>query len=92
VFLTFEEIDQIQLLEQASIRDEYIDQGQSLNICVPAIVDPVWFSDLHIYAWKKGIRTMYYVKTSSVKKTKKMKEVKNQTKSSFNLECSSCEG
>jgi ribonucleoside-diphosphate reductase alpha chain len=66
VFLTAYEINQLELIRNASIWQQYIDQGISLNLFFPADVSPKWFSKCHIEAWKMGIKTLYYVRTESI--------------------------
>lgn len=66
VFLTAYEINQLELIRNASLWQKYIDQGISLNLFFPADVNPKWFSKCHIEAWKMGIKTLYYVRTESI--------------------------
>lgn len=66
VFLTAYEINQLELIRNASIWQKYIDQGISLNLFFPADVNPKWFSKCHIEAWRMGIKTLYYVRTESI--------------------------
>ncbi|UUV25993.1 MULTISPECIES: ribonucleoside-diphosphate reductase subunit alpha [Lysinibacillus] len=60
VFKTFAEIDQYVVLEQAAMRQKFIDQGQSLNIMVNPKMSAKEINDLHIFAWKNEIKTLYY--------------------------------
>lgn len=60
VFKTFSEIDQYVVLEQASLRQQFIDQSQSLNIMVNPKMSAKEINDLHIFAWKNKIKTLYY--------------------------------
>lgn len=60
VFKTFPEINQYEIINQASIRQKYIDQGQSLNIMVNPATSAKELNDLHLYAWENGIKTLYY--------------------------------
>jgi len=66
VFKTFKEINQLEVVNQAGIRQQYIDQGVSLNLAFPSTVDPKFINKVHLDAWKKGIKTLYYVRTESV--------------------------
>ena len=66
VFLTFAEINQLGLVQQAAIRQKYIDQTQSLNLCFPPTDSPRWINQVHMEAWKLGIKTLYYLRTDSV--------------------------
>lgn len=60
VFLTFPEIDQKDIIEQAAIRQQYLDQTQSLNLMIPSTMSPKEINHLMIYAWEMGICTLYY--------------------------------
>lgn len=60
VFKTFSEIDQYVVLEQAALRQPFIDQSQSLNIMVNPKMSAKEINDLHIFAWKNKIKTLYY--------------------------------
>ena len=66
VFKTFKEINQLELVKQAGIRQDYIDQSVSLNLAFPSVVDPKWINTIHMEAWKRGIKTLYYMRTESV--------------------------
>lgn len=65
VFKTFPEINQYEIINQASVRQKYIDQGQSLNIMVNAQATTKQLNDLHMYAWENEIKTLYYQHTTS---------------------------
>jgi ribonucleoside-diphosphate reductase alpha chain len=81
VFKTFKEISQLEIVQQASIRQRYIDQAQSLNINIPADLPIKDVNSLIIEAWKLGIKTLYYQRSQSVSK-----EMVNNL-----VNCSSCE-
>ena len=66
VYKTFKEINQLELVNQAGIRQQYIDQAVSLNLAFPAEADPKWINKVHLEAHKKGIKTLYYMRTESV--------------------------
>ncbi len=66
VYKTFKEINQLELVNQAGIRQQYIDQAVSLNLAFPSQADPKWINKVHLEAWKKGIKTLYYMRTESV--------------------------
>ena len=66
VYKTFKEINQLELVNQAGIRQQYIDQAVSLNLAFPAQADPKFINKVHLEAWKKGIKTLYYMRTESV--------------------------
>ena len=83
VFLTFAETNQLELVRQASIRQKYIDQTQSLNLAFSPTDSPKWINQVHIEAWKLGVKTLYYLRTDSVIKG----DLGSRT-----AECVSCEG
>ena len=66
IFLTFKEINQLEIVKQNAIRQEYIDQAISLNLCFDPNDSPKDISMVHKEAWKLGIKTLYYLRTESV--------------------------
>jgi ribonucleoside-diphosphate reductase alpha chain len=66
VFKTFKEINQLEIVRQAGIRQQYIDQAVSLNLCFDPNDTPRWMSEVHKEAHKVGIKTLYYLRTESV--------------------------
>ena len=60
VFRTFSEIDQKNIIQQAADRQKYIDQAQSLNIMIDPTISAKELNALYLYAWEKGIKTLYY--------------------------------
>jgi ribonucleoside-diphosphate reductase alpha chain len=82
VFKTFKEISQLEIIQQASIRQKYVDQGQSLNLNIPSSMPVKEVNKLLIEAWRLGIKTLYYQRSQSVSK-----ELVNSL-----VTCKSCEG
>lgn len=68
VFKTFKEISQLEIIQQASVRQKYIDQSQSLNLNIPANLPIKEVNKLLIEAWHLGIKTLYYQRSQSVSK------------------------
>lgn len=60
VFKTFSEIDQYVVLDQAAIRQQFIDQSQSLNIMINPDMPAKEINDLYLFAWRNGVKTLYY--------------------------------
>jgi ribonucleoside-diphosphate reductase alpha chain len=83
VYLTFSEVNQLELVRQAAIRQKYIDQTQSLNLSFDPTDSPKWINQCHMEAWKLGVKTLYYLRTDSVIKG----DLGSRT-----VECLSCEG
>jgi ribonucleoside-diphosphate reductase alpha chain len=65
VFKTFGEITQNEIVTQAADRQKFIDQGQSLNIMIPPNTKPKDVNDLMLYAWKNGIKSLYYQRSAN---------------------------
>ena len=73
VFLTFKELEQMDIIRQAASRQPYIDQSQSINLCIPANVSKRYLNLLHMEAWKLGVKTLYYTRSESVQRAEKPK-------------------
>jgi len=84
VFLTFAEINQLGLVEQAAIRGKYIDQAQSLNLAFDPGDSPKFINLVHQTAWKLGLKTLYYLRTDSV--------IRGDIGSRTSESCLSCDG
>jgi len=84
VFLTFAEINQLGLVEQASIRQKYVDQAQSLNLAFDPGDSPKFINLVHQTAWKLGLKTLYYLRTDSV--------ISGDLGSRTSEDCLSCDG
>lgn len=82
VFKTFGEISQKEIIIQAAQRQKYIDQGQSLNILIPPNTKPKEVSELMIFAWEQGIKSLYYQRNANPA----------QELARSILTCASCEG
>jgi ribonucleoside-diphosphate reductase alpha chain len=65
VFKTFGEISQKEVIIQAAQRQKYIDQGQSLNLMIPPSAKIKEVNELMIFAWKQGIKSLYYQRSSN---------------------------
>lgn len=68
VFKTFKEISQLEIIQQAAIRQKYVDQSQSLNLNIPSSLPIKEVNKLMIEAWKLGVKTLYYQRSQSVSK------------------------
>ena len=65
VFKTAFELDQGWVVEHASDRQQYICQGQSVNLFFPAGSPKSYVNSVHLRAWKLGLKGLYYLRTSS---------------------------
>ena len=72
IFKTAREIDQFELVKQASDRQQFICQGQSLNLFVDPESDAAYIMRLHLAAWRMGLKSLYYLKSSSLLTSKKV--------------------
>ena len=68
VFKTAFEIDQRWLVEHAADRAPYICQSQSLNLFLPADVHKRDLHQIHMMAWKRGVKTLYYCRSLSIQR------------------------
>ena len=84
IFLTFAEINQLALVEQAAIRGKYVDQAQSLNLAFDPGDSPKFINLVHQTAWKLGLKTLYYLRTDSV--------INGDIGSRTSEDCLSCDG
>jgi ribonucleoside-diphosphate reductase alpha chain len=66
VFKTAREVDQFELIKQASDRQPYVCQGQSLNLFPDPKSDAAYITRLHLAGWKMKLKSLYYCKTSSL--------------------------
>jgi ribonucleoside-diphosphate reductase alpha chain len=72
VFKTAQEIDQRWLIDFAADRQEYIDQGQSLNLFFPADVSIPYLHACHFMAWRKGLKSLYYCRSDKLRKADRL--------------------
>jgi len=68
VFKTAVEIDQRWVIEMAADRQEQICQSQSLNIFFPANVSKQELHAIHMMAWKRKVKTLYYLRSEAIKR------------------------
>lgn len=84
VYLTFKEINQLELVRQAGIRQQYIDQAVSLNLAFPNEAEPKFINQVHLEAYNAGIKTLYYMRTESV--------LRGDIAARAMVDCLSCDG
>ena len=72
VYKTAMEIDQRWLIDHASKRQEYIDQGQSLNLFFRPDSNIKYLHAIHYLAWKQGLKTLYYCRSEKLGKADKV--------------------
>ena len=92
------EIDQRWLIDLAAQRTPYICQSQSLNVFIPADVHKKDLHQIHFQAWKKGIKSMYYLRSMSIQRSdvvsnmgQSTNNISDQENSNDYEECLSCQ-
>lgn len=65
VFYTAREIDQKDIIRQAADRQPFIDQAQSVNLFFHTYASDQYVFEVHVMAWKLGLKSLYYYRTRS---------------------------
>jgi len=92
VFKTAVEINQSWLIEHAADRQQFICQSQSLNLFFPPDVNKIDLHNIHMLAWAKNLKTLYYLRSEAISRAD---NVSSQAKREIifeQQECLSCEG
>lgn len=101
VFKTAAEIDQRWIIEQSADRQQFVDQAISTNLFFRPDVSVKYLHAVHFQAWKQGMKSLYYVRSSKLRKADKVgqKVVRNRIEDEINLQalvennsCLACEG
>lgn len=101
VFKTSMEIDQRWLVQHAADRQEYIDQGQSLNVFFRPDANIKYIHAVHFMGWKLKLKTMYYCRSDKIAKADKVaKRIEREVIAEIDLKsmtgdegiCLACEG
>ena len=99
VFKTAIELDQLVLVEQAADRQEYLCQGQSLNLFFPAGAEKKELHKAHFAAWKLGCKGLYYLRTETSQRAENvsLKVARDalkdfETQALSQEECVACQG
>ena len=78
------DVDQINIIKAAAIRQKWIDQGQSTNIFInPQVTSGKRLNEIYMTAWKLGCKSTYYLRSQSP-------EAKNDVEDR-SMECSGCQ-
>jgi ribonucleoside-diphosphate reductase alpha chain len=92
VFKTAFELDQMWLIEHGSDRQQFICQGQSLNLFFPSGSEKSYVNAVHIMAWKKGLKGLYYLRTNTgVVAEKVSTKIERKALKDYD-ECIACQG
>jgi ribonucleoside-diphosphate reductase alpha chain len=95
VFKTAVEIDQRYIIEMAADRQKEICQSQSLNVFFPANVSKQELHAIHMMAWKKKVKTLYYLRSEAIKRAETVSDeaLRQYIFDSMDEEgCLACEG
>jgi ribonucleoside-diphosphate reductase alpha chain len=96
VFKTAPEVDQLWVVHHAAIRQKFVCQGQSVNLYFPFGADRAYFNKVHLSAFQKGLKGLYYLRTDAgFTGDQVSKKVERVALKDFNAEddgCLSCQG
>lgn len=84
VFLTAREINQFTIVKMAAQRAPYVDQAQSINLFFGTNSNPKYINEVHVSAWKLGVKSLYYMRSAGV--------LRGDMASRSADECAACEG
>ena len=84
VFKTFAEINPYTIVDQAAVRQTYIDQGQSLNLMLDPDMSVREINQLYLYAHNAGVKSLYYSFSMSAAQALTRKRVMSSA-------CAACE-
>lgn len=83
IFLTAREINQHTLVKLAVHRQKWVDQAQSVNLFFALNSSPIYIHEVHVAAWKSGLKTLYYFRSDGV--------IKSDLASRSESDCKACE-
>lgn len=92
VFKTAFELDQRWIIEHAADRQQFVCQGQSVNLFFPLGTAKSYVNQVHLDAWKKGLKGLYYLRTESDRKIESVSNKVIREKLVDYDECLSCQG
>jgi ribonucleoside-diphosphate reductase alpha chain len=91
VYKTAFEVDQSWVIEHAAIRAMYIDQGQSVNLFFDNKAKIKEIHDVHMSAWKKGLKGLYYQRGKAISTAEKLTVVRAKEQVAPDEGCVFCE-
>ena len=93
LFKTAIEINQNWVIQHAADRQPFICQSQSVNLFLPPKCSRDFMSNLHINAWKKKVKTLYYVRTTTPHRAENVSlKVESNKLQDDGSSCVACEG
>ncbi len=90
VFRTPYEMNMRELIQQAADRQPYIDQAQSLNLFFPTPISGKYLHEVHVLAWKLGVKTLYYLRSAAPIQAETI-EAQSIKRDVANEECAVCQ-
>ena len=99
IFKTAIEIDQNEIISMAADRQQFLCQGQSLNVFFASGAKRAELHEVHYNAWKLGCKGMYYLRTETSNKAENVSTqvvrdaLKDYETQAINQEeCVACQG
>jgi ribonucleoside-diphosphate reductase alpha chain len=74
IFKTADELDQNWVVQHAADRQKYICQGQSVNLFFPSGAPKSYVNQVHLRAWKEGLKGLYYLRTEAKQRAENVSE------------------
>ena len=92
VYRTAFELDQRWVIEHAADRTPFVCQSQSVNVFLPANVHKRDLHQIHMMAWKRGLKSLYYCRSLSIQRADNVSEkVQSQAAPTNYEDCVSCQ-
>lgn len=99
VFKTAHELDQRWIIDLAADRTPFISQAQSLNVFLPGNAHKKYLHDIHFRAWEKGVKSLYYKRSTSLQRADKVShkvtqydmKIDNEKQQDGQDECLACQ-
>ena len=84
-YITAYEVEQLDLIKAAAVRQKWLDQGQSLNVFVTLKkASGKYLNEIYMLAWKLGLKSTYYLRTQSP-------EMEEDSVADRSIECIGCQ-
>ena len=90
VFRTAYEMNMREIVQQAADRQAYICQAQSINLFFSTPVSGKYMNDVHMLAWKAGMKTLYYFRSAAPIQAANI-EQKTEKRDFATEECAVCQ-
>ena len=74
IFKTAQELDQLWVVQHAADRQQFICQGQSVNLFFPSGASKAYVNKVHLKAWKEGLKGLYYLRTEAKSRAENVSE------------------